>query len=50
MIRGLLRSWSGRLGIAVLVLVAATVLLSYIWVPHDPMRVVPGGSQARSIR
>jgi peptide/nickel transport system permease protein len=42
MIRGLLRSWSGRLGIAVLVLVAATVLLSYIWVPHDPMRVVPG--------
>lgn len=41
MIRGLLRSWPGRLGLAVLALVAATVILSYIWVPHDPMRVVP---------
>jgi peptide/nickel transport system permease protein len=42
MVRQLLRSSSGRAGLVLVGLVAAMVLLSYVWVPHDPLRVVPG--------
>jgi peptide/nickel transport system permease protein len=37
-----LRSWTGRLGFLLVGLLVLAVAVSYIWVPHDPGRVVPG--------
>jgi peptide/nickel transport system permease protein len=41
MVRALMRSWPGRVGVLFVGIVVAIVVLSYIWVPHDPLRVVP---------
>lgn len=35
------RSWSGRLGVALVGLLVASALVSLVWTPHDPKRVVP---------
>lgn len=40
-LRQLLRSWPGRLGLLFVGIVLAAVILSFIWVPHEPLRVVP---------
>lgn len=41
-LRFTLRSWNGRIGLALVALLAFIVALSYVWLPHDPQRVVPG--------
>jgi len=41
-LRRLLQSWPGRVGVVLVGLVLFAVALSYVWVPHDPLRVVPG--------
>ncbi len=40
-VRGVWRSWSGRVGVVLVALVVVTVIVSYLWVPHDPLRPVP---------
>jgi peptide/nickel transport system permease protein len=40
-LRGVWRSPSGRLGLVLVGLVVVTVLVSFVWVPHDPLRPVP---------
>lgn len=42
LLRLTLRSWSGRLGVACVSLLLIAVALSYIWVPYNPERLVPG--------
>ena len=37
-----LRSWTGRLGVLLVGVLVLAVAVSYVWVPHDPARVVPG--------
>lgn len=41
MIRHVLRSWSGRIGVALVGLMVLAVVVSYVWVPYDPKKVVP---------
>lgn len=41
-LRFALRSWTGRLGLALVGIMAVAVVVSYVWVPYDPARVVPG--------
>lgn len=41
MTRALWRSWPGRFGVVMVGLVVVAVLVSYLWVPHDPLKVVP---------
>lgn len=41
-LRHALRSWSGRLGAAFVGLFVLAVVVSYVWVPYDPERLVPG--------
>lgn len=36
------RSWPGRLGVVLVGLLVASALVSLVWTPHDPKRVVPG--------
>ncbi len=36
-----LRSWTGRLGLALVSIIIAAVAVSYVWVPYDPMRPIP---------
>ncbi len=38
-LRATTRSWSGRVGLALVGLLVLTVIVSYIWVPYDPRRV-----------
>jgi peptide/nickel transport system permease protein len=38
-LRATTRSWSGRVGLALVGLLVVTVMVSYIWVPYDPRRV-----------
>jgi peptide/nickel transport system permease protein len=38
-LRATTRSWTGRVGLALVGLLVVTVIISYIWVPHDPRRV-----------
>jgi peptide/nickel transport system permease protein len=40
-LRSALRTWPGRLGTALVALLVVAVAVSYVWVPHDPLRVVP---------
>jgi len=37
-----LRSWTGRLGLALVGILVVAVAVSYVWVPYDPARVTPG--------
>ena len=39
--RGNRESWSGRIGLALVALLVVSVIVSFVWVPHDPLRVVP---------
>ena len=39
MLRATARSWSGRVGLALVALFLLTVVVSYVWVPYDPLRV-----------
>ena len=41
-LRFALRSWTGRLGVALVGIMVVAVVVSYVWVPYDPARVVPG--------
>jgi peptide/nickel transport system permease protein len=41
MLRFTLRSWSGRLGAVLVGLLVLAVVLSYLWVPYNPERLVP---------
>jgi peptide/nickel transport system permease protein len=41
-LRPTLRSWNGRLGLALVALLVVAAMVSYVWLPHDPQRVVPG--------
>src|SRR6266508_349866 len=41
-LRFALRTWTGRLGFALVGILVVAVAMSYVWVPHDPNRVVPG--------
>jgi peptide/nickel transport system permease protein len=38
-LRATTRSWTGRVGLALVGLLVVTVIVSYIWVPYDPRRV-----------
>jgi peptide/nickel transport system permease protein len=40
-LRNTLRTWPGRLGAGLVALLVLAVAVSYVWVPHDPLRVVP---------
>jgi peptide/nickel transport system permease protein len=40
-VRALTRSWTGRLGLGLVAIIVVAVLVSLVWVPHDPTRVVP---------
>jgi peptide/nickel transport system permease protein len=35
------RSWSGRMGLALVSIMVVAVVVSYIWVPYDPLRPYP---------
>jgi peptide/nickel transport system permease protein len=35
------RSWSGRIGVALVGVLVVSALVSLVWTPHDPKRVVP---------
>jgi peptide/nickel transport system permease protein len=37
-----LRTWPGRIGAGLVALLLLCVMMSYLWVPYDPLRVVPG--------
>jgi peptide/nickel transport system permease protein len=39
--RAVARSWPGRIGAALVMIMVGAVLLSYVWVPYDPKKVVP---------
>jgi peptide/nickel transport system permease protein len=39
--RAVLGSWTGRLGLALVGIMVGAALVSLVWVPHDPTRVVP---------
>lgn len=41
-LRFALRSWTGRVGVALVGIMVVAVVVSYVWVPYDPARVVPG--------
>jgi len=41
-LRDILRSPSGRAGVALLAIVVVAVVVSYLWIPYDPLRPVPG--------
>ncbi len=36
------RSWSGRVGLFLVSIMVVAVVVSYIWVPYDPLRPYPG--------
>ncbi len=36
------RSWPGRLGIVLVSILVLAALVSLVWTPHDPTKVVPG--------
>jgi peptide/nickel transport system permease protein len=40
-LRGVWRSWSGRVGVVLVGIVVVTVIVSFLWVPYDPLRPVP---------
>jgi peptide/nickel transport system permease protein len=40
-VRHLWRTWPGRLGLAFSSVLVVSALLSLVWTPHDPKRVVP---------
>jgi peptide/nickel transport system permease protein len=35
------RSWTGRIGAVLVSIMVLAVLVSFVWVPHDPTKVVP---------
>jgi peptide/nickel transport system permease protein len=41
-VRYALRSWTGRLGFGLVAVLVIAVAISYLWVPYDPGRSVPG--------
>ena len=41
-LRYTLRSWTGRLGLLLVGVLVLAVVISYLWVPHDPAHVDPG--------
>lgn len=41
MIRAVLRTWSGRIGAALVSIMIVAALVSLVWTPHDPTRVNP---------
>src|SRR5690606_29385388 len=40
-IRAVLRTWSGRIGAALVSIMIVAALVSLVWTPHDPTRVNP---------
>jgi peptide/nickel transport system permease protein len=42
-LRATLRTWPGRIGAGLVSLLIAAVLISYVWVPYDPLHVDPRG-------
>ena len=39
--RAVAGSWTGRIGAALVGIIVVSVLVSLVWVPYDPTRVVP---------
>jgi peptide/nickel transport system permease protein len=43
LLRHTLRTWPGRIGAGLVALLVVAVMVSYLWVPHDPLHVEPSG-------